>query len=162
MICHSLIAPFLELPQMPLKCPREQIADSFLHSSVQNIRQDVQEPEVGGHYARGPLKSLASRHSQAPPSFLRHLDMASIQPQQRNEKTGRDNKGKYDEEMAVCGGGKSRRREGFEIASAGEHSVIRLEQTPGCQSPSSSSSPKLVSDQTKSTLWSPNDRTTEF
>ena len=129
---------------MRLKYPRERIADSSLHSSVQNIRQDVSEPEVGGHYARGPLKSPAGCRSQAPPSFLRQLDTASIQPQQRNEKIERYRKGKYDEEMAVCGGGKSRRREGIEIASAGKHSVFRPEQTPGYQLPSSSSSPKLV------------------
>jgi len=60
MICHSLIAPLLELPKMRLKYPRDPIADSLLHSSVQIIRQDVSEPEVGGHYARGPLKSPAS------------------------------------------------------------------------------------------------------
>jgi hypothetical protein len=100
MICRSLMSPFLELPQMPLKCPHEAIAGSSLHSSVQIIRQDVPEPTVG-HYARGPLKSPACCRSQAPPSFLRHLDMPSIQPQQRNEKIGRDKKGEYDEEMAV-------------------------------------------------------------
>ena len=119
MICHSLIAPLLELPRMRLKYPRERIADSSLHSSVQNIRQDVSEPEVGGHYARGPLKSPASCRSQAPPSFLRHLDTASIQPQQRNEKIEGDKKGKYEVEMAVCGGRKTRRREGIEITTAG-------------------------------------------
>jgi hypothetical protein len=75
------------------KFPREPIADSFLYSSVQNIRQDGQNLKS--------VKSPAIRCSQAPPSFLRHFDMPSIQRQQRNEKTGRDKRGKYDEEMAV-------------------------------------------------------------
>ena len=118
-ICHYLINSFLELPKMRLKYPREPIADSSPHTSVQNIRQDVSEPEVGGHYARGPLKSPASCRSQAPPSFLRHLDSASIQPQQRNEKIERDKKGKYDEEMEYVVEGRVGEEKGLKLQGLG-------------------------------------------
>jgi len=100
---------------MRLKYPRDPIADSSLHISVQIIRQDVSEPEVGGHYARGPLKSPASCRSQAPPSFLRHLDMPSIQPRQRNEKFERDKKGKYDEEMEYVVEGRVGEEKGLKL-----------------------------------------------